>query len=1558
MIASTNDVKVSFTYWTSTISVWLAENFASTFATVLESILAGHSETVEGLGSLSSRDNKQLLAWNSGRFLRDEDCVHEIFSKRASENPQSPAVCAWDAEFTYLELDQLSDRLAHYLVDNGLIVAGQSLVPLCFNKSAWTIVAMLAVLKAGGGCVSLDPSHPSPRLQAIFSETGSTSVLVGCDVAKAATDVFDSMIVIDSDFIQSLPIRQKLNMKMSSQDTAFVIYTSGSTGIPKGVVLEHGSVCTSARAHGTALNINPQSRVLQFASHVFDISIQDMFTTIMRGGCICVPSEDERRDDVPGAIQRMNVNWACLTPTVAALFKPSSVPSLRTLTLAGEALSSIVVKIWDGSVDLNNCYGPAESTIYCSWNGAVGKSQSASNIGTGLSSLLWVVDPTDHHRLLPLGCIGELLIEGPLLARGYLNDEEKTNAAFIWDPTWSRCNSSDATPRRMYKTGDLVRYNSDGSLDYLGRKDSQVKIHGQRLELGEIEYHLNSDVNIKNSIVLLPKKGPGNKTLVAIIAFKQADIEEITENSTAITVVQDDGTKTEKLRLADQLATQLPSYMVPTSWIIIHALPLNTSGKLDRAKIAKWLEDMQVEVYLQATETHVDSQSRAGPTTTMDHQLQSLVGRVLNLPTAQIGFDRSFQRLGGDSITAMQLVSRSRSEGILLRVQDILRARSLTDLALIAKFNFGSSISRDDEVDKEFGLTPVQQLYFQLAKGEPNQFNQSFFLRLTQHTQTQDISRAVESLVLQHSMLRARFVRKQGRDEEWKQLISKDISKSFRFRQHDLRDRSTLASILQDSQTAIDPIQGPIFVVDLLNINGDGQFLFLVAHHLVIDLVSWRVILHDLEEILSTGSLRSKKPFPFQSWAKYQAEYASKSLDPTVVLTYDVEPADFGYWGMADKINPYSDVKSESFTLDPTTTELLLGVCQDALATEPIEIFMASLVHSFSQTFKDRSAPTLFTESHGREPWVPEIDVSDTVGWFTTMAPLFVNVPEGASPIDIVRQLKETRRKLPNNGWSYFTSRFLNEAGISKFADHLPMEVVFNYLGRYQQLERADSLLIPEAIGEGAPPDVGPSVPRLAMFEVSVVVLHGITQCTVVYGKEMQRQTDISKWIRTWKQELNSVALELSQMKPDRSLSDFPLLSMSDEDFDVLKVKELPKIGVQDFSIVENIYPCSPIQQGLLLSQAKVAGNYQIDFTYAVTPAKAGTLVDIDRLLQAWQQVIERHSILRTLFVDSVSNDNLTSQLVLKQSSSKTRTITCDRDEDVIAAFHAQPPIDSTQATPRHQLTLCSTNSGLVCARFELSHAIMDATSMSVILRDITQAYEGVLPKSSGPLYSNYIEYLLSRPLALSLEYWRTYLSDVQPCQFPTLQDFNSVNTKELRSLQVPVSVGDKLQAFCLQHGITIANVAQAVWGLVIRSYTGSNDICFGYLSSGRDVAVDGIEEMVGPLINMLVCRLEASPALKIVDLIQQVQKNYLASLEHQHCSLADIQHELKLHGRPLFNTIMSVQRGTSRSSEDSDAVSRQSPELSFRNIGAHDPTEVISKDRVPQDALTECSMT
>ncbi|KAL5119052.1 hypothetical protein ACEQ8H_002976 [Pleosporales sp. CAS-2024a] len=1490
------------------------------------------------MGSVSGIDS--VWAWNEHVPTFIEKTVKDLVHKQVKQRPDALAVDAHDGTWTYAELDAAANRVAHYLVELG--VQPEDVVPLCFEKSRWAIVAILAVLKAGSAFVFLDPSHPIDRRQYITSEVEAKVIICSPSQAHCYESGFPPTFTLSEESLDSLP-EQEIAPKttVTPSNLLYVIFTSGSTGNPKGCLIENRAFLSGSIRHAEKATIDHTTRILQLASYCFDVSMLEILTALVHGSCICTPDMALMANGPAYIVNEYKITWTFMTPSLVKLMAPSMVPTLKTLALGGEPLSKIDVETWAGELQLINGYGPSECSVAATGNTEMTPETDPANIGFPVGGICWVVDAEDHDVLLPPGEVGELLIEGPILARGYLKNKAKTDEVFVERPAWGPITKTGEN-RRFYKTGDLAKFLPDGSIYFIGRKDSQVKLRGLRIELGEIEHNIGTHPLVRHQIVILPKTGSFANRLVAIVSLKDFLVEGLESVESSVHVHEDlhsDEMKSSVESVRKGLASKVPEYMVPETWIVLERFPLLLSGKLNRSLLSKWAADAGAELYRRVVGIDIEEPSEIDSLDANEEALRNIIATVLNLPPSSISLSKSFLSLGGDSITAMQVMSRCRTAGLAVSVKDILRSKSVTELSLCVKSANETAYSTTEAFDVPFELSPVQRMYFDIIPDEiddsrQTRFNQSFFLDFQRPVTAAEVAKALASVVTQHSMLRVRFSQIDGK---WMQTIPSNVENSFSFKSVDIHSIDDAYPIMAETQTSLDTRAGPIFAVILFSTPNAEQRLFMVAHHVMIDLVSWRVILRDLEELLTTGSLTAAQPIPFQNWLSLQTQHA-RATDVTSVLPYDIPAPDFDYWNMSTKPNRMCDTEEVIMKLDLVQTkELLEGACHAAYNTEPIDILLASLVYSFGQTFNDRAVPALFREGHGREPWDDDLDISGTVGWFTTMYPLYVNMQKQYGILDVVKRAKDVRHSVPANGRPYFASRYLNEAGIAKFGGHDHVELSFDYLGLYQQMERADALLTQVPGYQAIFEDVGTEAPRFALVEITAEVLQGQMQLLFVFNKHMEHQDRIHAWMQNAQ---NCIVDALSQLQghgQERTLSDFPLLKLTYDDLDSLVSTKLPEISIPDIARVDSLYPSSPMQHGLLISQVRGGsqGAYEYNHTLKVDTRNPSSTLDIGALEAAWTKVVQRHSSLRTVFIESVSHAGLYDQVVLKSIDPLIQTRQCAAEE-VDQVFSSRGQLAFRPGGALHRFTICHISSRSAVCKLEINHAIIDGSSIANIMGDFILAYDGRLTDRPGFAFEEYIKHITERPIHLAADYWRHYLADVNPSFFPLMAHWEDAvdPARNLESVAIELDMTTTdLTAFCDSKNVTLVNVFQLAWGLVLKQYIGAEDVCFGYLSSGRDAPIEGIEQGVGAFITMLVSRMVLDDSLTIEAALERVADDLVKTLPNQHCGLAEIHHALKLGSQPLFNTIISFHRET-----DHELITDST--IAVQAIKGYDPTE------------------
>ncbi|PNP73839.1 hypothetical protein FNYG_12798 [Fusarium nygamai] len=1493
-----------------------AENVNSTFDMIFREITNRPENLLSEINCFSERNERQVSAWNSNPMRDVHKCIHQAVSMQGALRPDAEAVCAWDGSFSYQQVLFLADRLALRLQTSG--VGPEVFVPICFDKSKWIVVSMLAVLKAGGIFVPLDPSQPLLRLQSLAQKVEAKTILCSPQHQRMLESLAPELIPVDEQLFTKLPDQSEEVDCGSWRNGAYMIFTSGTTGEPKGALIEHGALMSSALAHGPAMMMDFNTRSFQFAASTFDVSITEILTCMILGGCVCIPSEDDRLNAVEEAITQLRANWALLTPTFVKFINPANVPTLKTLVTGGEAMTQAVIRSWS-HINLVNCYGPAETSVVSHVHRGMVQGTNPLNIGHQVGIHCWIVDRDNHNRLMPVGAVGELVIEGHTLAREYYKEPEKTSEAFIEDLSWATNQPSRTGPRRMYKTGDLVKYNHDGTFHIAGRKDTQIKFHGQRIELGEIEHHINASPSIKHGMVVLPREGFCNGRLLAIVQLCDAMSQDLVPNGQPYKLIDGDleGTAQDKIAATKELLSErLPSYMIPSMWLAVEFIPRLQSGKLDRKQTAKWIDNMSEALYrqLNPVAAAIQRSEDLKCESKIELELLNIWTYVLNLKKEQLGLAQSFLSVGGDSISAMQVMSECKKRGLGLAVSHIINCKSIRALALQVK-DIERPALLHEMVEEPFDLSPIQKLYFARPNYDQGHYNQSFLLRISQRIHEADLRKAVEALLSRHSMLRARF--RQDVNGEWKQRITNDITSSYRLRALKATSQEDVNTSLVESQTCLDPVKGPLVASDLIDRGAEEQLLFVVAHHLVIDLVSWRIILQELEEILLHPEVvdDADRPLPFQVWCKMQSDHAEAQTPEQVLPIQGIPDGDAEYWGMTDTPNIYGQMVRQGFDIGPDQTSLLVSKCHDALRTEIPDILMAAMAYSFGQIFTDRPIPAIFAEGHGREVWDTSIDLSNVVGWFTTIYPVFAGSDSQTSLIDTVKMIKDARRKVPGNGRPYFASRWLTKEGQAAFSRHWPLEITFNYLGQYQQLEREGALFTPESniageireASQGA--DVGPLTACISLFEVSAVIVKGSLRFSFGFNENMKHQPQIREWISCCEHSLGEVITSLASIEPEPTLSDFPLLSLTYDRLRVFTEEKLPEAGITDLDLVQDAYPCSPMQSGLLVSTTRENAAYAA-YTLHEVKNRSGETVDVQKLIAAWKRMVQYHAILRTIFLESVTlEDSIYDQVVLKEIEVPFTVSESDTDEDAIAALKVPTNHGDNASRLLHHFHVCTAKSGKVFCRLDISHVIMDGTSLSLLFRDLAMAYQGILKAEAGPLYRDYIKALQSQPVQPGIDYWKSYLAGVEPCLFPVLDDGEIADVKELRHLRVKFDELAELQSLCERQGVTIVNAIYAAWAVTLRLYTGSDQVCFGYLTSARDLPIESIRDTIGPIINMVTCRVNVDSTTNLGDIMTSVQRDYLDSLEYRHTPLAQVHHALQLSDAVLFNTALSYRK-------------------------------------------------
>ncbi|KAF5252505.1 hypothetical protein FANTH_2399 [Fusarium anthophilum] len=839
-------------------------------------VLRDSSDTLKSVGELdmiTQEDQAEIQNWNSIPIPSQPTLIHKEMLKTSSISPSKPAICAWDGEWTYSELDNITSRLAALIKFS---TPGQEhvILPIYFEKSKWVVASMLAVMKAGHAFTLIDPNDPPARVSQVVGQTGATVALTSKLYKGKVEAIVGRCIVVDDDLVQSLVCTCGFNPDLSlaavtPEDLAYVIFTSGSTGDPKGIMIEHRAFSSCALKFGSALGINSDTRALQFGSHAFGACLLEIMTTLIHGGCVCIPSDDDRMNNVPAFINRVNVNWMMATPSYMGTFQPDDVSGLQTLVLVGEQMSPSVNATWAPRVQLLDGYGQSESSSIC-FVGNIGSSGADPNNGHSVGAHSWIIDPSDHNRLVPIGAIGELVIESPGIARDYIIPPPTEKSPFFSTvPPWY---PSEELPNglKFYRTGDLARYAPDGTVVCLGRMDSQVKIRGQRVELGAVDTHLRQQLPDDMTIFVEAVKPLESPTSTVLVAFLIAS--EAAEPASDAGILDLAATKD----LSAKLEQVLPRHSIPSCYINMQHLPRTATGKVDRRK----LRSIGRDTLAQQLQGRSSLPQLSSPVNKSQSKLEEVWRQCLGVDSSGANIGSTFFELGGHSITAIKMVNMARSAGIEIKVSDIYQNPTLAGLEAIVNgsavpYAIIPTLIRDGPVEQSYSQG---RLWFldQLEVGAL-WYLIPYAVRMRGLVDIAALSRALMALEQRHETLRTTF---EDHDGTGVQTIHQTLSKELRV--VDATDCDYLRLLEQEQTTPFDLTSEAGWRALLIRISDTDYVLSIVMHHIISDGWSIDVLRHDLSQLYAAAlqgrdPLSAMNPLPIQysdfaNWQKQEAQ--------------------------------------------------------------------------------------------------------------------------------------------------------------------------------------------------------------------------------------------------------------------------------------------------------------------------------------------------------------------------------------------------------------------------------------------------------------------------------------------------------------------------------------------------------------------------------------------------------------------------------------------------------------------------------------------------------------
>ncbi|HYO58358.1 non-ribosomal peptide synthetase, partial [Archangium sp.] len=1451
------------------------------FQRLLEGIAATPGRRVSELPLLPRQEQHLLLEeWNDARLPAPPDiCAHQLFEAQVQRTPDAVAVTFEGAQLTYAELERRANQLAHHLRSLG--VGSETRVGLCVERSLEMVVGILGTLKAGGAYVPLDPAVPAERLGFMMADAGVPVLLTQERLVSGLPEHGARIVRLDSDWERIARRSEEPPISGSaSANLAYVIYTSGSTGKPKGTLLEHRGLCNTARSIIEAMAIQPDSRVLQFSSMVFDASVWEIFSALLAGARLVLGSREAL---MPGAplqtfLREQAVTTALLTPSVLAHLEPESLPKLQTLASGGEACTPELAARWKPGRGFINAYGPTEVTVYCMQNLEVDPRRPT--LGQHVANTqVYVVD--EWLQPVPVGVPGELCVGGVGLARGYLGRPELTAERFIPHPF------SAEPGARLYRTGDMVRFLPDGDMEFLGRIDFQVKIRGFRIELGEVEVALTQHPGLREAVVGAREDGRGSKRLVAYVVPNGKQPAPGAEE------------------LRSFLGKTLPDYMVPSAFVTMKALPLAISGKVDRRALPApdWSRpELQGEY--------------SEPQTPVEKQLAAIWAKVLRLE--RVGRHDNFFSLGGDSIIGMQILARAHQAGLRFTSKQLFQHQTLAELAPVVTEARGQA--EQGVITGPVPLTPIQHWFMELQQPEPHQFKQGMVFEVTERVEPALLERALRRLIEHHDALRMCFVQETG---HWRQ-VNGGQGQEVSLRRVDLASvpeeqrGAAIEAVAEELPEGFELSRGQLLRAALLDL-GEGRNgrLLIVIHHFVVDFVSWRVLLEDLNtayQQLCQGEevVLPPKTTSFKTWAERLEEYAQAPLEEE--LAWWLAPREQGRALPVDRTggaNTQESARGVTLTLEAEQTRALLQEVPGAYRAHVNDVLLTALAQTLAHWTGSRQV-RIDMEGHGREELFEDVDLSRTVGWFTTLFPVRLDLSEATSPASALGAVREELRRLPRRGIGYGLLRYLSKDGAAQGLKSFPRaEVSFNYWGQIDLMGQGSApfVLSPESGGA----EFGGKHRRPHLLAVEARVFGGRLEATWLYSENVHERATIEALAQGFMEALRTLIAGRTSPEAARYVpSDFPL-AMLDRAALELVLKQAPRI--------EDIYPLTPLQQGLLYHAHLAPGTdlYFEQVSWALPHA-----LDVPAFQKAWERVVAQNPILRTAFLWEGLAEPL--QVVLPSVELPWRQLdwrgvpAAEREARLASLVNEERArCFELSRAPLMRVVLVRVDEAAYHCLWSFHHLLLDGWSVGLVFQELYAHYEALasgkeLPLERGTSYREYIAWLRRQDAARSKAYWRQTLEGFTtstPLPYDQRSGLPAEQSRGYgeRQLQLGTTSVAALQAFVREHHLTLNTLVLAAWSFVLGRHGGVTDVVIGATLAGRPPELPGADAIMGMLINTLPVRVRLEPRASLLSWLQRVQAEQDELRQHEHSPLMEVQAWSEVpRGTPLFDSLYSFE--------------------------------------------------
>jgi amino acid adenylation domain-containing protein/non-ribosomal peptide synthase protein (TIGR01720 family) len=1455
------------------------------FLNLLAGAVADPERPVAELPLLSAAERHEILVeWNdTARPTADALPVHRLFERQAERTPDAAAVSGADGALTYSELDRAANRLARLLRRRG---AGPGTrVGLCAERSLDLVTGVLGVLKAGAAYVPLDPGYPQERLAWMLQDSGAAMLLTQERLVARLPETAAPILRLDAD--RALLERESPSSPSGGgepEDLAYVIYTSGSTGRPKGVMVPHRGLSNYLDFALETYAAPGAAGSLLHTSISFDLSVTSLFVPLLSGQrLVLVPEAEEGSEALAAALPgHADLAFVKLTPSHARMLGHQLLPGSlagrsRSLVVGGEALLAEDLTAWrEGAPQtmIYNEYGPTEAVVGCSLYAVPAGQVERGALPIGRPIPGARIYLLDRLEAVPLGSAGELCVGGPGLARGYLGRPDLTAERFTPDPSGDGC--------RLYRTGDLARWSRRGELEYLGRIDQQVKIRGFRIEPGEIEAALLEHGGVREA---------------AVVARKEGDVQQLVAFYVPRT---EPGVGAAELQ--QFLAGRLPAHMVPSVFTTLAALPLTPNGKVDvRALVERPSQEDRYRA----------------PRTPVEELLAQIWSELLRVE--RVGIDDNFFSLGGDSILSLQAASRASRAGYKVTSRQLFKHQTIAELATVAVPKEPAATAAAATAQKPTGsvpLTPIQRWFFDARPLDPHHFNHTVLLTPREPVSPAVVERALAALLDHHDALRLRFAEENGvwraRNEPaggappWSRLDLSGLPLE--------QGWAAWAGAAAQVQASLDLSAGPLLRGVWLDLAEQQTRLLFVIHHLAIDGVSWRILLEDLETAcrqLGRGETVTLPPqtTSFQEWAQRLEKHAlDRALESELPWwRHEAEaPASDLPFDHPNGENTERSVRRVSVSLDADETRALLQEVPAVYRTQINDVLLTALARALAGPGR---ALLVQLEGHGREEIFDGVDLSRTVGWFTSLFPVHLEAGPAADPGAALRNVKEHLRAVPRRGLGYGLLRWLRggDAATRELARPQPA-VTFNYLGQFDGTASEASLFA--VAGETTGPTRSARGHRLSQITVDSMVSGGRLRINWIFSENLHEQATVEVWAEEFLARLRELIVGCREAAARRTAgytpSDFPLAGVGRRELDRLLGTEW---GIED------VYPLSPVQEGILFHSLFEAssGTYVGQLICSLEGSHDA------RLLEAACQLVADH---RPLLRTSLHWQGLERPLQVVHGEAAVTLESEDwrglapgemqrRLEELMQSDRARG-LDLSRA-PVMRWRLLRTAEQEYRLLWSHHHVLLDGWSFSILARELLACYEALRTGTEPALprrrpYRDYIAWLLDQNLAAAEEYWRQTLAGwTEPTPLTVdRRNVDGARGTDRREVWLSAEATAALEARARGWQVTLNTLVQAAWALLLARYSGRPEVVFGATVSGRPAELPEAESMVGLFINTLPVRVAVEAGTELASWVRGLQLQQADLRQHEHSPLVKIQEWSGVpRGIPLFESIL-----------------------------------------------------